>query len=117
MMIKKAAEIFCRKKYLPALLCGFVAVGALPPFYVIPCLFVAFSGMFFLIDRLDGRRQAAAVGFFFGFGFFSLGLAWVSNALMIEGMGFRSLAPVPPLGFGLWGGLFGAAAAVAAVFF
>lgn len=117
MTIKKAAEIFCRKKYLPALLCGFAAVGALPPFYVIPCLFVAFSGMFFLIDRLDGRKQAAAVGFFFGFGFFSLGLAWVSNALMIEGMGFRSLAPVPPLGFGLWGGLFGAAAAVAAVFF
>ncbi len=117
MIIEKAAEIFCRKKYMSALICGFIAVGALPPFYVIPCLFVAFSGIVFLINRLDSKRQAAGAGFLFGFGFFSLGLAWVSNALMIEGMGFQSLAPLPPLGFGLWGGLFGAAAAVTAAFF
>lgn len=117
MMIEKAAEVFCRKKYMSALICGFIAVGALPPFYVIPCLFIAFSGMVFLLDHLNGKKQAAVAGFLFGFGFFSLGLAWVSNALMIEGMGFQSLAPVPPLGFGLWGGLFGAAAAVTAVFF
>ena len=117
MMIKKTAEILCRKTYIFALLCGFIAVGSLPPFYVVPCLFVAFSGMTFLINRVKTKRQAVFTGFWFGFGFFSLGLAWVSNALMIEGMGFQSLAPLPPLGFGLWGGLFGAMAATIAVFF
>lgn len=74
MIVEKAAEIFCRKKYMSALICGFIAVGALPPFYVIPCLFVAFSGIVFLINRLDSKRQAAGAGFLFGFGFFSLGL-------------------------------------------
>ena len=43
------------------------------------------------------------VGYAFGFGFFSVGLAWVSRALMIEGMGFEALAPLPPIGFGVWG--------------
>ena len=66
MIIEKAAEIFCRKKYMSALICGFIAVGALPPFYVIPCLFVAFSGIVFLINRLDSKRQAAGAGFLFG---------------------------------------------------
>ena len=117
MIIRKAARIFYQKKYLWALLSGFSAVGALPPFYIIPCLVIAFSGIVFLLDRAESKTQAALTGFWFGFGFFSLGLSWVSNALLIEGMGFEALAPLPPLGFGLWGGMFVAAAGLIAWFF
>ena len=117
MKINKFVEVFYGKKYISAFFLGLVAVGALPPFYFIPCLFVSFSGVFLLLNRLDGKKQAAGVGFCFAFGFFSLGLSWVSRALMIDGMGFQYLAPLPPIGFGLWGGMFGAMAALGCVFF
>ena len=94
------------KRYAPALGLGIIAVGALPPYYFLPCLFLAFSGLIYLLDRAESKKPAALLGFWFGFGFFSAGLSWVCNALLIEGMGFEALAPLPLIGFGLWGGLF-----------
>lgn len=117
MTIKDAAGLFVRHKKTAAFLCGLIAVGALPPYYATVCLLPAFAGLVALLNRTEGKKQAAATGFWFGFGFFSLGLAWVSNAMLIDGMGFGWLAPLPPVGFGLWGGLFGAAAAFTAAFF
>lgn len=111
------AGIFVERKYMSAFVCGLIAVGALPPHFHTPLLWIAFSGLMVLLNAVDGKKQAALAGFCFGFGFFSLGLAWVSDALLIDGMGFETLAPLPPLGFGLWGGLFGAASAVTAAFY
>lgn len=117
MKIKELADFFRQKKYLSAVICGFIAVGSLPPFYVLPCVFIAFSGIVLLLNDTESRKQAVWTGFCFGFGYFSLGLLWVSNALMIDGMGFKAFAPLPPLGFGLWGGLYGALVALISVFF
>ena len=117
MMIKKTIGFFHKRKYLSALLCGFIGVSALPPYYFIASLFVSFSGLLVLIDHSETKKQAFWTGFWFGFGFFSLGLLWVSNALMIEGMGVKALAPLPPLGFGAWGGMFVAMTAFIASFF
>lgn len=105
------------KRYLPIVGLGALAVGALPPYSFLPCLFLAFSGLIILLNRAENKKQAAALGFWFGFGFFSIGLSWVCNALMIEGMGFEALTPLPLVGFGLWGGLFPMAACVVAVYF
>ena len=105
------------KQYVRPLILGVLAVGALPPYYVLPLLFVSFSGLTFLLNRTETKKQAAHSGFWFGFGFFSIGLLWVCNALLIEGMGFEALAPLPPLGFGAWGGLFPMTACVIAVCF
>lgn len=91
---------------LLALLCGVIAVPALPPYGYIFTLFIAFSGLIILLDRAKSAKRAFALGYAFGFGFFSVGLAWVSNALLTEGMGFAALAPLPPIGFGVWGGFF-----------
>ncbi len=91
---------------LSALLCGVIAVPALPPYGYIFTLFIAFSGLIILLDRAKSAKRAFALGYAFGFGFFSVGLAWVSNALLTEGMGFAALAPLPPIGFGIWGGFF-----------
>ena len=103
-------------RMLMALGCGLIAVGALPPYYGLICLPAAFSGLFFLLNRVTSGKQAFALGYAFGFGFFSLGLSWVSNALLTEGMGFAGLAPLPPLGFGIWGGFFPAAACLTAFY-
>ncbi len=117
MNVKNPADWFRRKKYLSAVICGFMAVGSLPPFYIFPCVFMAFSGIVFLLNDIESKKQATWTGFWFGFGFFSLGMLWISNALMIEGMGFETLAPLPPLGFGLWGGFFCSFVALISVFF
>lgn len=113
-ILKNKIQHFLTSGPFLGLLCGFTAVAALPPYYHAVFFFVAFSGLMILLNRTESKRQAAVLGFCFGFGYFSAGLAWVSNALMIDGMGFQTLAPFPPLGFGLWGGLFPAAACLAA---
>lgn len=94
------------KRNIHPLVFGIFAVGALPPYYAWPFLFFSVSGLTFLLNRVETKKQAAHLGFWFGFGFFSIGLSWVCNAFLIEGMGFEALAPLPLLGFGVWGGLF-----------
>ncbi|MBR1778357.1 MAG: apolipoprotein N-acyltransferase [Alphaproteobacteria bacterium] len=116
MTIRQKALSYVRK-YAPALGLGAAAVSALPPYYFLPGVFLAFSGLIILLNRAESKKQAACLGFWFGFGFFSVGLSWVCNAFLIEGMGFEALVPLPPIGFGLWGGLFPAAAGVIAVCF
>lgn len=116
MTIKEKFVLYI-KRYGHALALGILAVGALPPYNVLPFLFVSFSGLMILLNRQETKKQAAQLGFWFGFGFFSIGLSWVCNALMIEGMGFEALTPLPLIGFGLWGGLFPASACVIAFCF
>lgn len=116
MSIKQKIALYA-KRYGTVFGLGVLAVGALPPYYFLPCLFLAFSGLMVRLNRSETKKDAAFTGFWFGFGFFSIGLSWVCNALMIEGMGFEALAPLPLIGFGLWGGLFPMAACVIASFF
>lgn len=116
MMLKNKFRHFLTARPFLGLLCGFAAVAALPPYYYTVFLFIAFSGLMLLLNRTENKKQAAFLGFCFGFGYFSAGLAWVSNALMIDGMGFQALAPLPPFGFGVWGGMFPAAACLTAFF-
>ena len=116
MTIKQRLLCYVRQ-YSSAFGLGILAVGALPPYYFLPGVFLAFSGLIIYLNRTESKKQAAHLGFWFGFGFFSVGLSWVCKAFMIEGMGFAALAPLPLIGFGLWGGLFPAAACAAAVCF
>lgn len=107
-------ENFLLSKPFYAFLFGFVAVGALPPYHGLLCLFIGFSGLIGLLNKAETKKQAAWIGFMFGFGHFSFGLSWVSNALLTEGLGFEWLAPLPPIGFGLWGAFFPMAACLIA---
>lgn len=114
--MKILSKNFYDRAWLKSLFLGIVTVGALPPYFILPCLFVGFSGLLWLLNKAETRQEAAKIGFAFGFGYFSVGLAWVSRALLIEDMGFTALAPFPPIGFGLWGGLFPMLAALIASF-
>jgi apolipoprotein N-acyltransferase len=86
-----------------AVLFGVVAVGALPPFYVVPLLIVAFTGLMWLIASVRSGRGAFAVGWFFGFGYFCAGLYWISNALLTDPARYGWMIPfaVPGLAAGL----------------
>src|SRR5690348_1849416 len=82
------------RRHAAALLLGALAaapfspIGA-PPLIVIllsgpPVLVIPFSGLVWLMDGCAGRRDAALLGWWFGFGFFLAGLYWISAALFVD---------------------------------
>lgn len=94
-------------RYLIA--CGAGAVGALamPPFGAFPVLAVSMSVAVWLLDgtavgsaRLSGPtlRAAAAVGWWFGFGYFIASLWWLGAAFLVEPDEFAWALPLGVLG-------------------
>src|SRR5205807_9916340 len=86
------------KRILIAFMAGAVATLALPPFNLWPAPFVAFPVLVWLIDgtgsgRLGGVGAAAVVGWWFGFGYFLVGLYWVGNAFLVDAKTFGWLLP------------------------
>lgn len=91
-----------------AVVLGLCGTAALPPVYIAPLAFVAFSGLIWLLDSVPrgGRhemRTAFMVGWWFGFGHFFAGFYWLANALLIDAAQFGWMVPFAL--FGLAGGL------------
>src|SRR5690349_2525425 len=112
------------RRHAAALLLGALAaapfspIGA-PPLVVIllsgpPVLVISFSGLVWLMDGCAGRRDAALLGWWFGFGFFLAGLYWISAALFVDIAQFWWLVPLALLGFPAGFALFTALAVLAA---
>ena len=112
------------RRHAAALLLGALAaapfspIGA-PPLLVIllsgpPVLLISFSGLVWLMDGCAGRRDAALLGWWFGFGFFLAGLYWISAALFVDIAQFWWLVPLALLGFPAGFALFTALAVLAA---
>ena len=83
------------RRLLLAMLCGALAAAALPPFYALPLLLPAFVAALWLLDGASTGRQAALVGWAFGFGHFAAGLYWVGIAFLVDAARFG-------WGFGSW---------------
>jgi len=94
-----------------AFVLGFAAVFAMPPLYQIYLLIPAFSGLLWLVAGASSRWRAFVVGWWFGAGFFTAGLYWVSFALLVDAAKFAWLVPFAVFGFAFGLGLFGAVAA------
>lgn len=114
------------RRYLAAFVAGLVSVLALPPYEFLPVLFVSIPVLVWLLDgvgdptRSRRRRvlwRAGLTGWWFGFGYFLLGLYWVGNAFLVDAEKFAFLLPVAvtlmPAGLALFTG---AAAALARLF-
>jgi apolipoprotein N-acyltransferase len=87
-----------------ATLLGAVAALALPPVHALPLLWIAFTGLIWLIDGARHDRAAFAAGWWFGFGHFSAGLYWISYALLVDPVRFGWMIP---FAIGGLGGLLG----------
>lgn len=89
------------KRLCFAFLLGAAASLALPPFYAVPLCFISFSALVLLTDGImqpaaeaekrtraaDARyriKNAAALGWFFGFGYFAAGLWWLGDAMTVD---------------------------------
>lgn len=101
MLTKLAA---CPKTLAFAL--GWLSVGALPPYYWFPLLFISFPGLLLLIQAAPTPQKAFSRGYAFGFAFFAFGLSWIGNALLIDAAAFGWLYPVALLACGFFFGLF-----------
>lgn len=89
-----------------ALLLGVLLTAALPPFYYICALFVAFAGAMLLALNTDKLKSLAAIGYWFGFGYFAAGFYWIGNALLIDIARTGILYPLVLLLNGAFFGLF-----------
>ena len=105
-----------RAMVLAALL-GAVASFAMPPYSCLAMLFFAGILFLWLLLAAKNKKQAAMLGFCFGFGFFAVGLAWVNNAILLFAPHLSFLTPFVIVAFGIWGGSFVALAAPVAFCF
>jgi apolipoprotein N-acyltransferase len=86
------------RRVLVAFLAGAFATLALAPLNIWPAPFLAFPILIWLIDgsaagRLGGTLAAAGAGWWFGFGYFVVGLYWIGNALLVDAKTFGWLLP------------------------
>lgn len=81
------------RRHALAVLCGALAAGALPPVYLFPLLIPAFCGLVWLLDGIERPRQAAFVGWSFGFGHGVVGLYWVGHAFLVDAAQYGFLMP------------------------
>lgn len=90
-----------------AIAAGALAALALPPWHLVPTLPVAVAVLFQLIEGAPGGargvRRAARRGYWFGFGYFALGLYWITDAILVRAASFWWLVPfaVPLTALGL----------------
>lgn len=102
------------RRRLALWLLGAGAVLALPPLYAAPALAPAFGGLLLLLGASHNRKSAFAAGWWFGFGFFTLGLYWISNALLIDIARFIWFVPFSLFGLSAFLALFTGAATLLA---
>lgn len=97
------AELRGWRRYAAAFAAGAVSTFALPPYGFLPLLFITVPVLVWLLDgvgeptRSRRRRvvwRSALVGWWFGFGYFLLGLFWIGNAFLVDADKFAFLLPV-----------------------
>ena len=91
------------RRRLIAFAAGGLSALAMAPFDAWPILFLTFPTLVWLIDgagesRWGGLAAAAAIGWWFGFGYFLAGLYWIGYAFLVDAPDFGWLLPIAVIG-------------------
>jgi apolipoprotein N-acyltransferase len=91
------------RRVLIAFAAGALSALAMAPVNAWPVLFLTFPLLVWLIDgaaagRLGGVPSAIMIGWWFGFGYFLVGLYWVGYAFLVDAKTFGWLLPVAVIG-------------------
>lgn len=73
---------------------GSLSVIAFAPWHLVVVLFLTLPVLVWLIDGAQSQRQAAAAGWWYGFGFFLFNLYWIGEAFLVEAEKFAWLRPL-----------------------
>jgi apolipoprotein N-acyltransferase len=82
-----------KRPAIQAFLWGLAAALALPPVHLLPALLFAVPGLLRLLDRAPRWRDAALIGWAFGFGVALAGLYWVTEAILTMAAQFWWFVP------------------------
>lgn len=85
------------RRYATLFTLGLLAALSLPPIYAFPLLVVALSSLFWQLEMTQNVKQAFAVGWWWGLGFFIGGLYWISHALLVD-LSYAWLIPFALIG-------------------
>ena len=92
-LVGRLRELTGWRRAAAAAFLGVLATGALPPVQIIPLVFVAFTGLVWLLETTDEDqrplRRAFFAGWWFGFGYFVTNLYWLAYALLIDAAQFE----------------------------
>lgn len=94
------------RRFLMLLGAGAIAGFSVPPFFLLPALFVGIPVWVWALDGAETRRgifgrifgPAFVIGFAFGLGYFAVALHWIGAAFLLEGGVFVALMPFGILG-------------------
>lgn len=89
--LARALAFAAHRSFLASLFSGVVIALALPPLYILPGL-LGFALWLFLLDRTKHRREAFLLGWWFGLGYFVVGLYWIAIAFFTDAEKFGALA-------------------------
>lgn len=102
-------------------LSGALSAMALAPFYFLPFLAVGFSALIWILDGAarDDRpiRTAAFLGWWFGFGYFLVGIYWMAFSFFVQADQFAWMAPFAMLGMPAFLAFFSAGACGLSILF
>lgn len=100
--IEHAAKVFAAlagwRRYALTFCLGCTLTFTLPPLYLFPLNFLIFPILLWLLSGATTRRSAFFTGWWFGFGFFTVGLYWIGNALLVFAAKFIWMLPFVVLG-------------------
>lgn len=76
---------------------GLTTLG-LPPADLWPIAFVTLPVLLWHLEAAEGKRAAFLTGWWFGFGYFTVGWYWISNALLVFSSAFWWMVPFALIG-------------------
>lgn len=83
-MIKKGLQFFLLdRNRLIALALGALMVAAHAPVGLVPVALVSLAGLFWLWQQVDTKKAAIQIGFWYGIGFFGVGVSWLISSIYI----------------------------------
>ncbi len=97
-MLSKLSALALRYRLLLAAACGVFAMLTLPPFFIFPLVIPAYTGLFLLCFTTSRRRDRFWTSWAFGLGYFSSGLYWFANALLLDAASFGWMIPFAVFG-------------------
>jgi len=93
------------RRFLIVLVAGAIAAASVPPFFLLPALFLTLPVWVWALDGVEHRRgwrrlvgPAFQIGFGFGLGYFTVALHWLGAAFLQEGGIFLVLMPFAIVG-------------------